>query len=69
MKLLGIIGVGIGVTSAADQIVCIREILEKKWGKMRIHCLFIDLKKVCDSVRKEVLYSIVIEFWGTYETR
>jgi hypothetical protein len=48
--------------SAADQIVCIRQILEKKWGKMRIHCLFVDLKKEYDSVRREVLYSIVTEF-------
>jgi hypothetical protein len=29
---------------------------------MRLHQLFIDLKKFCDSVRREVLYSIHIEF-------
>jgi hypothetical protein len=55
MKLLGIIGVGFGITSVANQIACIREILKKKLGKMRIHCIFIGLKKVYVSVRREVL--------------
>jgi hypothetical protein len=27
-----------------------------------VHQLFIDFKKACDSVRKEVLYNILIEF-------
>jgi hypothetical protein len=27
-----------------------------------VHQLFIDFKKACDSVRREVLYSILIEF-------
>jgi hypothetical protein len=32
---------------------------------MRIHQLFIDFKKACDSVRREVLYNILIEFGVT----
>jgi hypothetical protein len=49
--------------SATDVIFCIRQILEKKWEYNEIvHQLFIDLKKVYDSVRKEVLHSILIEF-------
>jgi hypothetical protein len=27
-----------------------------------IHHLFIDFKKTCDSVRREVLYNVLIEF-------
>jgi hypothetical protein len=29
---------------------------------MRVHQLFIDFKKACDSVRREALYNILIEF-------
>jgi hypothetical protein len=47
----------------SDQIFCIRQILEKKWEyNETIHQLFIDFKKVFDSVRREVLYNILIEF-------
>jgi hypothetical protein len=46
-----------------DQIFYIQQILEKKWEyNGTIHQLFIDFKKVYDSVRKEVLYNILIEF-------
>jgi hypothetical protein len=39
------------------------QILEKKWEyNGTIHKLFIDFKKAYDSVRREVLYNIVIEF-------
>ncbi|KAJ4447166.1 hypothetical protein ANN_09167 [Periplaneta americana] len=39
------------------------EIMEKKWEyKGTVHQLFIDLKKAYDSVKKEVLYDILIEF-------
>jgi hypothetical protein len=51
MKLLGIINVGLDVT---DQ--CFRLILGEKRE------LFIDFKKAYDSVRREVLYNILIEF-------
>jgi hypothetical protein len=46
-----------------DQIFCIRQILEKKWEYTgTVHQLFIDFKKAYDSVRREVLYSILVEF-------
>jgi hypothetical protein len=39
------------------------QILEKKWEyNETVHQLFVDFKKAYDSVRKEVLYSILIEF-------
>jgi hypothetical protein len=46
-----------------DQIFYICKILEKKWEyNGTVHQLFIDFKKDYDSVRREVLYSILIEF-------
>jgi hypothetical protein len=46
-----------------DQIFYVRDILDKQW---EYNCagnhLFIHFKKAYDSVRKEVLYSILIEF-------
>jgi hypothetical protein len=46
-----------------DQIFYIRQILKKKWGHNGIvHQLFIDFKKACDSVKREVLYNILHEF-------
>ena len=49
--------------SLIDHIFCIRQILEKKWEyNEEVHQLFIDFKKACDSVRREVLYKILIEF-------
>jgi hypothetical protein len=48
--------------STTDQIFCIWQILEKKWEyNGKVHQLFIDLKKAYDSVRREVLYKILIE--------
>ncbi|KAJ4448564.1 hypothetical protein ANN_10582 [Periplaneta americana] len=42
---------------------CIRQIMEKKWEyKGTVHQLFIDFKKAYDSVKREVLYDILIEF-------
>jgi hypothetical protein len=42
---------------------CIRQLLEKKWEYIEtVDQLFIDFKKAYDSVRKGVLYSILIEF-------
>jgi hypothetical protein len=41
----------------------IRQILEKKWEyNGTVHQLFIDFKKAYDSVRREALYNILIEF-------
>jgi hypothetical protein len=49
--------------STTDQIFCIHHILEKKWEYNKtVHQLFIDFKKAHDSVRREVLYNILIEF-------
>jgi hypothetical protein len=49
--------------STADQIFCIRQIMEKKWKyNETVHELFIDFKKAYDSVRREVLYNILMEF-------
>ena len=49
--------------STTDHIFYIRQILEKKWeyGEA-VHQLFIKFKKAYDSVRRAVLYSILIEF-------
>jgi hypothetical protein len=50
--------------STTDQIFCIRQILERKWEYIEtVHKLFIDFKKAYNSVRREVLYNILIEFW------
>ena len=49
--------------STTDHIFFICQILEKKWESNKaVHQLFIDFKKACDSVGKEVLYNIFIEF-------
>jgi hypothetical protein len=49
--------------STTGQIFCIRQILEKKWEyNETVHQLFIDFKKAYDSVRREILYNILIEF-------
>jgi hypothetical protein len=46
--------------STTDQIFCIRQILEKKWEYNETS--YSDFKKAYDSVRREVLYNILIEF-------
>jgi hypothetical protein len=49
--------------STTDQIFCSRQILEKKWEyNETVHQLFVDFKKAYDSVRREVLHNILIEF-------
>jgi hypothetical protein len=65
MKVLGIISVGFDETG----LLLIRPSAfagywRKKWEyNEAVHQLFIDFKKVYDSVRKEVLYNILIELW------
>jgi len=49
--------------STADHIFFIRQILEKKWEYSEaVHQLFVDFKKAYDSVRREVLHYVLIEF-------
>jgi hypothetical protein len=49
--------------STTDQISCIRHILEKKCECIEtVHQLFIDFKEACNSVRREILLNIFIEF-------
>jgi hypothetical protein len=48
---------------ATYQIFCIRQILEKIWEyNEAVHHLFIDFKKAYDSVRREVVHNILLEF-------
>ena len=50
-------------STTTDHIFCIRQILEKKWEHNEaVHQLFIDFKKAYNSVRREALYNILIEF-------
>jgi len=49
--------------SIIDHVFCIRQIFERKCDyNLEVHQLFIDFKEAYDSVRKEVLYKILIEF-------
>jgi hypothetical protein len=49
--------------STTDHIFCICQVRKKKWEHNEAaHQLFIDLKKAYDSVRREALYNILIQF-------
>jgi len=49
--------------STTDHILCISQILEKKWEyNEAVHQLFIDFNQAYHSVRREVLYNIPSEF-------
>jgi hypothetical protein len=64
MKLLGITNIDF-VVIGQQLIRCSIsvKILEKKWEyNGTVHQLFVDVKKAYDSVRREVLYNILIEF-------
>jgi hypothetical protein len=63
MKLLGIISVGSVVNrSTMDQIFYIQQILEKKWEYNGTVQQLFDFRKAFDSVKREVLYNILVEF-------
>jgi len=54
---------GFQCSRSTDHIFCIHQILEKKWEHNEaVHQLFIDFQKAYDSIRREVLYNILIEF-------
>jgi hypothetical protein len=49
--------------STTDQIFFILQILEKKWEyNETVHQLFIDFKKAYDSLRRKILYNILVVF-------
>jgi hypothetical protein len=49
--------------STTDQIFCIRQVQEQIWEyNETVHQLFVDFKKAYDSIRREALYNILIEF-------
>jgi hypothetical protein len=63
MKLLGIIS----VASVVTDLLQIRfSTFGRYWRKWEyngsVHQLFIDFKKAYDSVKREVLYNIILEF-------
>jgi len=49
--------------STTDHTFCIRQILEKKWEQNEeVHQLIMNSKKAYESVTKEVLHNILLEF-------
>jgi hypothetical protein len=49
--------------STTDQIFYIHQILEKKWEyNQRVHQLFIDSEKAYDSLKREVMYTLLTKF-------
>jgi hypothetical protein len=46
-----------------NQILCMQQTLQKKWEyNGTAQQIFIDFKKAYDSVKREVLYNILLEF-------
>jgi hypothetical protein len=49
--------------STIDQIIHIRQVLEKRWEcNGKLHQSYIDFERTNNSVRREVLYSVTIAF-------
>jgi hypothetical protein len=62
-KIVGDHQRGFDVTDRLLNRFLVCQILEKEWGHNEtVHQLFLDLMKAYDSVRREVLYNIFIEF-------
>jgi hypothetical protein len=63
MKLLRIISVGFDLTGQVlIRLLAFVIYWRKNWEyNETIHQLFIDFKKVCDSVKKAVLYNLLIK--------
>jgi hypothetical protein len=59
MKLLRIIRVGFNVTDQLLLRFLHSSDTGEKWEYDAVHQLFMDFKKACDSVRREVLYNIL----------
>jgi hypothetical protein len=63
IKLFGMANANFDIgQSMTYHISYIHQILEKWNYNGTVHQLFIDFKKACDSFRREVLYTILIEF-------
>jgi hypothetical protein len=64
MKLLGIISVGFDITyQLPSRTFAFIRYRRQKWEcSETVNRLFVDFKKAYDSVRREVLYNILIEF-------
>jgi hypothetical protein len=62
MKLLEIISVGFDVISTTDQTFLFVRYWRKNWSTMIQYISYSDFMKAYVSVRREVLYNILIEF-------
>jgi hypothetical protein len=69
MKLLGIINVGFDVRDQllSDFFAFVRYAGKNGEYNETVHQLFTDIKKTYDSVRREVLYNILIEIGVTIQ--
>jgi hypothetical protein len=56
-------------TSTTNHIFCICQVLENTNGSPMTHYIrYPNIKEAYDSVRREVSYNILIEFWGAHDT-
>jgi hypothetical protein len=64
VEIIGIISLGFEVNRLSSYyILCVHQILKEKWEHNEaVHQLFFGFKKAYDSVRRDVLYNIVIMF-------
>jgi hypothetical protein len=63
MKLLRIVSVGFDITDQLLIKFLLLSVTREKWEyNETVHQQFIDLRKAYDSVRREILYNILMEF-------